>query len=95
MIYGMEDYDFWIGILELGREVYQIQEVLFHYRIKKKSRTTSLMDNIDNVKAMYVQIYENHPAFYAKYRDEYANELRETLIEQIFLRQSFVRQNEL
>lgn len=83
---GMEDYDFWIGILEIGREIYQIPEVLFHYRIKKKSRTTSLMDDIDQVKAMYRHIYNNHPAFYEKYRDEYAMELRDTLIEQIFLR---------
>ena len=83
---GMEDYDFWIGILEIGREIYQIPEVLFHYRIKKRSRTTSLMDDIDKVKEMYRYIYDNHPAFYQKYQREYAMALRDTLIEQIFVR---------
>ena len=83
---GMEDYDFFIGLLEIGREIYQIPEVLFHYRIKKKSRTTALMDDIDCVKDMYRRIYENHPAFYEKYKNEYALELREVLIEQIFIR---------
>lgn len=92
---GMEDYDFWIGILELGREIYQIPEVLFHYRIKQVSRTTCLMDNIDAVKLMYQRIYENHPTFYRKYADEYAQELRETLIEQIFLRKQIVAKNEM
>ena len=83
---GMEDYDFFIGLLEIGREIYQIPEVLFHYRIKKKSRTTALMDDLDCVKEMYSKIYENHPMFYEKYKMEYAFELREALIEQIFIR---------
>ena len=82
---GMEDYDFWIGILEIGREIYQIPEVLFHYRIKKRSRTTSLMDDIEKVKEMYRYIYDNHPKFYQKYQREYAIALRDTLIEQIFM----------
>ena len=86
MKYGMEDYDFFIGLLEIGREIYQIPEVLFHYRIKKKSRTTELMDDVDCVKEMYRQIYENHPVFYETYKREYALELREVLIEQIFIR---------
>lgn len=86
MKHGMEDYDFFIGLLEIGREIYQIPEVLFHYRIKKKSRTTALMDDLDCVKEMYSKIYENHPMFYEKYKMEYAFELREALIEQIFIR---------
>mgnify|MGYP003448713286 CR=1 FL=1 len=32
MEYGMEDYEFWLSLLEQGREVFQIPEVLFHYR---------------------------------------------------------------
>jgi len=88
---GMEDYDFWIGILEIGREIYQIPEVLFHYRIKQRSRTTMLMENINHVKEMYQYIYDNHPAFYQKYQREYAQQLRETLIEQIFLVKEYER----
>jgi glycosyltransferase involved in cell wall biosynthesis len=31
-IYGLEDYDFWLSIIELGREVYRIPEPLVFYR---------------------------------------------------------------
>lgn len=94
MKHGMEDYDFWIGLLEIGREIYQIPEVLFHYRIKKKSRTTSLMNSPEYLKQMYNNIYDNHPEFYQKYQVEYAKELRATLIEQILLRQQLSQANE-
>lgn len=83
---GMEDYDFWIGILELGREIYQLPETYFHYRIKNKSRTTELMQSEEKLKEMYQFIYLNHPDFYEKYRHEYAMQLRNALIEQILLR---------
>ncbi len=95
MVHGMEDYDFWIGLLELGRKVYQIPEVLFHYRIKKKSRTVSLLGDIENTKKMYRQIYENHHEFYNKYKDDYALQLREALIEQIYFRNSLIKANSL
>ena len=29
MIYGWEDYDFWLSLIEKGRGVYQIPEQLF------------------------------------------------------------------
>ncbi|BFH71117.1 glycosyl transferase [Paenibacillus dendritiformis] len=85
MQHGMEDYDFWLSILEIGREIHQIPEVLFHYRIKPTSRTTEFMTNIQVVKETYRHIYENHPVLYEKYKDQYAIGLREALIEQIFL----------
>ncbi|MCK5677308.1 MAG: glycosyltransferase family 2 protein, partial [Flavobacteriaceae bacterium] len=44
MIYGYEDYDFWLSLLELGRNVYQIDEILFYYRIKEDSRSTKLAE---------------------------------------------------
>lgn len=85
MHHGMEDYDFWLSILELGREIYQIPEVLFHYRIKPTSRTTEFVSNIQVVRQTYREIYLNHPALYEKYKDQYAMVLREALIEHIFL----------
>lgn len=91
MVYGMEDYDFWISILELGKEIYQIPETLFHYRIKSKSRTTRLMSSIDDTQKMYEMIYDTHPQFYSRYRDLYAKCLRNTLIEQIFLRNQLTK----
>lgn len=85
MKYGMEDYDFWLSILELGREIHQIPELLFHYRIKHTSRTTEFLSNIEQVQQTYREIYLNHPLLYEKYRNRYAMQLREALIEQIFL----------
>ncbi|WP_127489950.1 glycosyltransferase [Paenibacillus ehimensis] len=85
MYHGMEDYDFWLGIIELGREIYQIPEVLFHYRIKPTSRTTEFLTNVDVVKQTYQHIYKHHPVLFEKYRDKYAMILRDALIEQIFL----------
>ncbi len=83
MLHGMEDYDFWLSIIELGRAVYQIPEILFHYRIKPDSRTTTFQADIYNVKEAYRSIYLNHPALYEKYKDQYAMVLREALIQQI------------
>ena len=53
---GMEDYDFWLGILELGKEIYQIPEILFHYRIKPVSRTTGFQSDYIQIQKVYRQI---------------------------------------
>ncbi len=82
---GMEDYDFWLSIIELGRDVHQFKEILFHYRIKPVSRTTNFQKNASVVQQTYKTIYENHPKLYEKYKDEYAVILRNALIEQLFL----------
>ncbi len=89
MVAGMEDYDFWLSIMELGRQIYQIPEVLFHYRIKPVSRTTSFQNNCEQVQDTYRQMYRNHPAFYQQHYEEYAVVLRDALIEQIFLRRKY------
>ena len=89
MKHGMEDYDFWLSILEIGKEIYQLPEVLFHYRIKPKSRTTQFQENVTVVQQTYQMIYYNHPKLYDKYRDEYAVILRDALIDQIFLNKMY------
>ena len=42
---GLEDWDFWIRLLDLQSEVYQIPDVLFYYRIKQISRNNSIENN--------------------------------------------------
>jgi glycosyltransferase involved in cell wall biosynthesis len=72
---GNEDYDFWLSLLELGRKVYQIPEVLFFYRIKETSRTTKLKtDNTDEIDT-YVQIFRNHQKLYLDHIDIFFKEL--------------------
>lgn len=89
MKYGMEDYDFWLSILELGREIIQIPQVLFHYRIKPTSRTTEFMEDPRVVQETYQAIYTQHPTLYGRYQNEYAIILRNALIEQIFLNRAY------
>ena len=89
MLAGMEDYDFWLAILALGKEIYQIPEILFHYRIKPVSRTTGFQSDYVQMQATYRQIYDNHKEFFEKNSEEYAKVLRDALIEQIAIRMKY------
>ena len=82
---GMEDYDFWLSILEIGKEIYQIPETLFHYRIKTVSRTTNFQQSEESVKEIYRKIYLRHSELYMKYHVQYAMILRDALIDQLFI----------
>ena len=79
---GMEDYDFFIGILALGRTIVQLPETYFFYRIKKKSRTTEFLMDQEAVRRAFHQIYEHHAAFYQAHAQCYAEALRNELIVQ-------------
>ena len=94
-IYGMEDYDFWLSILELGREVVQLPEIYFHYRIKERSRTTDFYDDYEKVQQTYVWIYERHKNFYRRHMDIYCKELRRNLIYQTFSDRKLNRREQL
>lgn len=89
MKHGMEDYDFWLAILELGREIYQLPETLFHYRIKPVSRTTRFLGDPSVVKETYRMIYQQHPVLYERYKDQYAMILRDALIDHIFSNRAY------
>lgn len=45
MIYGLEDWEFWIALLKNGGEVKCLNEVGFYYRIKKVSRNSQSNNN--------------------------------------------------
>lgn len=62
MIYGWEDYDFWLSIIEMGREVYRIPDILFFYRRKKESMTESM--NEEKFIYSYTEIFKNHLEIY-------------------------------
>lgn len=67
LIYGSEDYDFWLSLLELNRGVYCIPEVLFYYRIKSQSRSTIFATtSLDQKVKMYHKIFLNHQDFFIK-----------------------------
>lgn len=79
---GMEDYDFFIGILALEKNIIQLDEVLFHYRIKKKSRTTEFVRDAEAVRRAFQSVYEHHQAFYDKHSRLYACLLRDEIVRQ-------------
>jgi len=63
---GWEDYDFWLSLIELGREIYKIPHELFFYRQGHTS-----MQKIANAcqENLYAQIARNHPDLYIKNMD--------------------------
>ena len=66
MRHGVEDYDFWIKIVALGREVRQLDEYLFLYRVSKSSRTTSFISDRGAVVATYADIFRNNLSFFGQ-----------------------------
>ncbi len=83
---GMEDYDFWLSILGEGKKIEQIPEVLFHYRIKDSSRTTQFQQDPSRIKETYHQLFDNHRAFLLAHADVLIPNMRDVLIDQLYLR---------
>lgn len=64
MKYGIEDYDFWLSILELKRDVYRIPEILFYYRIRNNSRSRKFEKDNLQIQEMYKIIHSRHKSLY-------------------------------
>lgn len=67
MKHGLEDWDFWLSLLELNIKVYKIPKVLFFYRIKQHSRNTEQSNDKNKFRESLQQIYLNHIGLYNKY----------------------------
>jgi glycosyltransferase involved in cell wall biosynthesis len=63
---GLEDYDFWLSVLELRREVVQIPETLFFYRKKEMSMSVNLVQDERRLQDIYINIVKRHSAFYVQ-----------------------------
>ena len=63
MIYGWEDYEFWLSLIEKGRQVFRIPEILFHYRVASDSmvRTKSPEHRLE----MFARIYRRHQQLFS------------------------------
>jgi glycosyltransferase involved in cell wall biosynthesis len=73
MVNGYEDWEFWISILRNDWEMHIIPEVLFNYRIKKKSRDTVALQEYDFELREY--IFSKHKELYKEHFDFYVTEL--------------------
>ncbi|WP_417909390.1 glycosyltransferase family 2 protein [Candidatus Electronema sp. PJ] len=65
MIYGWEDYDFWLSLIERGRQVKRIPEILFDYRIRSDSMLRS-REKKQKVETL-VKIFHKHEALYRQH----------------------------
>ncbi|XOF34121.1 MAG: glycosyltransferase family 2 protein [Candidatus Electrothrix sp. YB6] len=65
MIHGWEDYDFWLSLIERGRKVQRIPEILFDYRIRSDSMLRS-REKKQKVEIL-VKIFHKHEALYKQH----------------------------
>lgn len=68
LIYGLEDWEFWISILKDGGKVYRINLVCFYYRIKENSMIKDMISNNGEMKKMATHniVYRKHIEFFTK-----------------------------
>lgn len=64
MLYGWEDWDFWLSILELNRKIFFIDEVVFFYRVINGSMVRKMTD--EQKEYLRLRIYTRHPNLYKK-----------------------------
>ena len=64
MRHGLEDWDFWLSLLNPNDNVICINEVLFYYRSKADSRGHGSVDHMND---LMIQVYKNHKDLYAPF----------------------------
>lgn len=67
MVYGLEDWDFWLYLLKKDDVVYRIDEVLFYYRVKEVSMVKELVSH--HLEDNLIQLCKNHPDIYKPYNN--------------------------
>ncbi|EKD35895.1 MAG: glycosyl transferase [uncultured bacterium] len=75
MIYGWEDYEFWLSLIERGRQVVMIPETLFSYRVASDSMVRS-KEKWQKVE-MFKRIYLRHQGLFADHIDVWIDALLE------------------
>ncbi len=74
--FGLEDWDFWLSILELKREVVKISEVLIYYRVYsdwRKSRSGRLLESRGKQMDTWLTIFHRHQQLFAAYPEDWEN----------------------
>jgi glycosyltransferase involved in cell wall biosynthesis len=64
MRYGLEDWDFWLSLLEHGYSIVRLDCVVYYYRIAKTSMTTKLRAKFSHSIYSYVRLILNHKKLY-------------------------------
>ncbi len=90
--FGCEDWDLWLSIIELGREVVQIEEPLLYYRTYKtltQSRSGKRKALPSKMAKTLITIFQRHKVLYQKYPEifnYFDNIEREFKRERLFIR---------
>ena len=69
LLHGLEDYDFWIKLVQMGRKVVRLDESLLRYRTHSRSRTTDFEGDEDRKVATYARIFRNNRDFFAEHAE--------------------------
>ena len=64
MLYGYEDWDLWLSLIEMGRSVHKLPDVHFFYRVRKDSMIQNMEDK--ERQFLFRQIYLNHLQLYSR-----------------------------
>jgi glycosyltransferase involved in cell wall biosynthesis len=68
MIYGFEDWEFYIALLNnTQNNVIKLDYVGCYYRIKQNSRNATILSDIQRMKEIEQYIFKKHLKFYVKY----------------------------
>lgn len=69
MVYGWEDWDFWLSLIGLGRKVYRIPKIHFQYRLREASMGHAI--DRDEEKKFFMRLHAliNHRDLYRNIAD--------------------------
>lgn len=86
MIYGCEDWDFWISLIEKGYTGKVLNKPLFYYRLRKDSMSATTKKNMGY---LINQIHNNHKKLYmpknlSQLRRKELNENKITLLRKVY-----------
>ncbi|TDX84742.1 glycosyltransferase family 2 protein [Epilithonimonas xixisoli] len=73
LIYGLEDWEFWISLLKNGGNVLKLDYYGFFYRIKESSMLADLSD--DRLRKMKTLIFKKHVDFFLDHQGSYHENL--------------------
>jgi len=77
MVHGIEDYDFFLSVIEKGWKFHRLPEVMFHYRVKSGSRSMQFASSQAIYRSTYRMLYTKHRELYHEHMDELFPLLRE------------------
>jgi glycosyltransferase involved in cell wall biosynthesis len=94
---GIEDWEFHLRLLNENSIVMQIDEILFHYRIKEVSRQKSWEKNGANLQLFKSKLYQHHSSDLIKFHGDWFSLIYEnrSLKEQLQFAKNFIPKRSL